>query len=75
MLVLWKKTSKKEAERLKITEDLQKIAELIELSEAGFNEISDDDLLDAAIYERSALMARHSYLIKELKRLEGEGTE
>lgn len=71
MLVLWKKTSKKEAERLKITEDLEKIAELIELSEQGFNEISDDDLIDAAIYERSALMARYSFLIKELKRLDG----
>ncbi len=53
-----------------VSEELRRISEELEASDARFNEVSDSDLVEAMIFERSALSARYSYLLKELKRLE-----
>ena len=53
-----------------VSEELRHISEELEASDARFNEVSDSDLVEAMIFERSALNARYSYLLKELKRLE-----
>ena len=55
-----------------VSEELRGITAALEASDAGFNEVSDEDLIEAMIYERSSLRARYSYLIKELKRIEAE---
>lgn len=53
-----------------LAEELRKISELIEISEKNFNEIDNEDLIEAAIFDRSALMARYAYLMKELKKIQ-----
>ena len=53
-----------------VSEELRRISEELEASDARFNEVSDSDLVETMIFERSALSARYSYLLKELKRLE-----
>lgn len=73
-MTLTKKQRAADMSRIRIiTEELRVIKEAIDTADAGFNEVSDDDLIEAIIYERSALRARYSYLIKELKKLEGGG--
>ncbi len=63
---------KKQRRAAEIEEELRKISALIEAAERDFNEVSDSDLIEAAIYDRSALLARYSYLLRLLRRL-GEG--
>lgn len=66
-------TKKRRADETKIqilTEELREIKTAIDTADAGFNEVSDDDLIEAVIFERSALRARYSYLLKELRKLE-----
>ena len=66
MLIITKKRRQAEIDR--ICGELREIADAIEIADAGFNEVSDGDLLEAMIFERSALRARYSYLLKELRR-------
>ena len=65
-----KKKGTKEERIRAVSEELREISEALETADAGFNEVSDDDLLEAIIYERSALRARYSYLLKELRRMQ-----
>lgn len=63
------KTSKKLNQ---VTAELKTVSEAISLADRCFNEVEDDDLTEALIYDRSALLARYSFLIKEAKKLELE---
>ena len=65
-----RKKSRKDEQIRAISEEIREVSEALEVADAGFNEVSDDDLLEAIIYERSALRARYSFLIKELRRIE-----
>ena len=67
-----KRKSRRDDKIRAVSEELRRITAALEASDAGFNEVSDEDLIEAMIYERSALRARYSYLIKELKRIEAE---
>lgn len=68
-----KKRSRAEENMIqRISEELREISDAIDIADAGFNEVSDDDLIEAMIFERSALRARYSYLLKELRKLESE---
>lgn len=68
--VVKRKKSRKDEQIRAISEEIREVSEALEVADAGFNEVSDDDLLEAIIYERSALRARYSFLIKELRRIE-----
>lgn len=57
---------------ISVSKELKEISDALEASDAVFNEISDGDLIDAIIFERSALRARYSFLLKELRRLESD---
>lgn len=71
MLTATRKNKKLKRERIKeISEEIREISEALEISDAGFNEVNDADLLEAIIYERSALRARYSFLLKELRRIQ-----
>lgn len=59
--------SRPAAERL--SESLRELSAEIEAADAVFNEVTDSDLLESLIYERSALLSRYKYLQKELRRL------
>ncbi len=55
---------------LAIQSDIREISLAMRVAESCFNETTDEDLLDALIYDRAALEARYNYLIRELKTLE-----
>ena len=50
--------------------ELSRISELLEITDINFNEAEDSLLIEAAIYDRSALLARHAYLTKKLRGVE-----
>ena len=66
----WRKKKSKNEQMKAVSEELREITEALEISDAGFNEVNDEDLLEAIIYERSALRARYSFLLKELRRIQ-----
>lgn len=72
MTVTKKRSRAEESMIQRISEELREIKDAIDIADAGFNEVSDDDLIEAMIFERSALRARYSYLLKELRKLENE---
>lgn len=50
-------------------DELRELSEAINASEAAFNEVTDADLVEALIYERSALMSRYRCLMKQMRKL------
>ena len=44
----------------------------LDAARAGFNETADGDLLEYYLYEISALRAKHTYLLRQVKSLQGE---
>lgn len=50
-----------------ILAELEQLYERIQKNELLFNMAEDDDLIEAAIYEKQALNARYTYLIKTAK--------
>lgn len=67
-----KKQEKALIQKLKrLGDELEEIADSISDAEASFNEVVDPALTEALIYDRAALEARRSYLLRELKELTG----
>ena len=58
-------------ERGQLIEDIREVRRQLEGNHALFALESDEDLLDAAIYQREALQARYRYLLR-LAREQGE---
>lgn len=52
-----------------VSEEIATICARLDKNEQLFNMAENDDLIDAVIYERKALLARYSHLVKEAKRL------
>ena len=68
------KASRQSAEsntRAALLAELRRVNLLMEQNETFFNMTSDPNLTEYAIHERSALMARHRYLLQEIRRLDG----
>lgn len=62
-----KKKDKGSAERAALLEDLDYVVREIERNRRYFNLTEDEDLMDALIYEYSALMARYRYLLRQAR--------
>lgn len=60
------------AQRLRL--GLEETGRALAAARAGFDETADRDLLEYYLYEISALRAKHTYLLRQMKSLEkGEG--
>lgn len=54
--------------RLKrLEEDIEAVNKAIAIAESGFNEVTDTSLTEALIFDRAALEARRSYLLRQVK--------
>lgn len=51
-------------------EHLSQTGRALEAARVGFDEATDCDLLDYYLYETNALRAKHTYLMKQIKRQE-----
>lgn len=63
-----KKASRSQRLRLGLEETNRALA----AARAGFDETADRDLLEYYLYEISALRAKHTYLLRQMKTLEKE---
>ena len=63
-----KKASRSQRLRLCLEETNRALA----AARAGFDETADRDLLEYYLYEISALRAKHTYLLRQMKALEKE---
>ena len=59
-----KKQARPQDERGRLIEDIREVRQQLEGIHAFFALESDEDLLDAAIYQREALQARYRYLLR-----------
>lgn len=60
---------KRKAERNRLREDIEKLEEEINRTEAVFNLTTDEYLLESAIYEHNAQKAKMNYLLKLAKEI------
>lgn len=61
---------KKEDQRLR--QGLEETNRAMAAARAGFDETADPDLLEYYLYELSALRAKHTYLLRQVKAREKE---
>lgn len=61
-----------EERRMLVEQELEESGRLLRQAYAGFNRVSDPDLVDAWIYEINARQSQYSYLLKMRKGLDGE---
>ncbi|MDR2686851.1 MAG: YaaL family protein [Oscillospiraceae bacterium] len=59
-----KKKEARQDERGRLIEDIREVRRQLEGNHALFALETDEDLLDAAIYQREALQARYRYLLR-----------
>lgn len=69
---LRRRESEQEQVRQALMDGVTQTRHLIAQAYGGFNDTSDPDLIDSYVFEINALQARHSYLLRQLKQLEGE---
>lgn len=62
-----KKEPKEAAEKSALVEEIAAISDLIANNEQRFNMATDEQLIEAMIYEQRALQSRYAYLLKLAK--------
>lgn len=55
---------KREEEQKSLMRDMEEVVRLLQLCRQRFNLALDEELLEAAIYEENALLARYRYLLR-----------
>ena len=61
---------KKEIERNALLSDLEKTKKALEIAYAGFDNVTEPDLIDCYIYELKAAQLRYQFLLRRFKLLE-----
>ena len=57
--------SEKEIERNALLSDLEKTKKALEVAYAGFDNVTEPDLIDCYIFELNAVMKRYKYLLQK----------
>ena len=64
--------AKKASRSQRLRRGLEETNRALAAARAGFDETADRDLLEYYLYEISALRAKHTYLLRQMKALEKE---
>ena len=62
--------TEKEIERNALLSDLEKTKKALEIAYAGFDNVTEPDLIDCYIYELNAAQLRYQFLLRRFKSLE-----
>jgi len=62
-------------ERAELLRDLRSTEDRLEENDRFFNFAAAPELTDYAIHERCALLARHSYLMRLIREIDGAATD
>ena len=68
---LLEKNRQQDAEIMELVKEIRNCEFLMARNDTFFNMTSDEDLIEAQIYEREALRSQYNYLIKQLKEKDG----
>lgn len=63
------KIKHREEERARLRKDMQRLEEEISRNESVFNLVTDENLIEALIFEQSANEARMNYLLRMAKEI------
>ncbi|MBR5798464.1 MAG: YaaL family protein [Lachnospiraceae bacterium] len=61
--------SEKELERNALLSDLEKTKKALEIAYAGFDNVTEPDLIDCYIYEVNSVLKRYKFLMEQAARL------
>lgn len=61
--------SEKELERSALLSDLEKTKQALEVAYAGFDNVTEPDLIDCYIYEVNSVLKRYKFLMEQAARL------
>ena len=61
--------SEQEIERNALLSDLEKTKKALEVAYAGFDNVTEPDLIDCYIYEVNSVMKRYKFLLEQAARL------
>ena len=61
--------SEQEIERNALLSDLEKTKKALEIAYAGFDNVTEPDLIDCYIYEVNSVMKRYKFLLEQAARL------
>ena len=68
---LRRRESEREGTRRVLLEGLSQTRALIAQAYQGFNDACDPDLIESYVFEINALQSRYTYLLRQVKELEG----
>ncbi len=68
----WQRQTGPSPEVMELERSLQETKILIAQAYAGFNAVSDPELVESYVYEIQALQARYSYLLRQRKALDSD---
>ena len=71
---LFRRESEREGTRRVLLEGLSQTRALIAQAYQGFNDACDPDLIESYVFEINALQSRYTYLLRQVKELEGGQT-
>ena len=71
---LRRRESEREGTRRVLLEGLSQTRALIAPAYQGFNDACDPDLIESYVFEINALQSRYTYLLRQVKELEGGQT-
>ncbi len=71
---LRRRESEREGTRRVLLEGLAQTRALIAQAYQGFNDARDPDLIESFVFEINALQSRYTYLLRQVKELEGGQT-
>ena len=66
--------SEEELQRNALLSDLEQTKKALEIAYAGFDNVTEPDLIDCYIYELNAAQLRYQFLLRRFKSLEPEST-
>lgn len=69
---LRRRDREREGTRNVLLEGLAQTRALIAQAYQGFNDASDPDLIESYVFEINALQSRYTYLLRQVKELDGE---
>lgn len=69
--LLRRRTDPREEARRTVAQCLTQTRRQIAQAYQGFNAVRDPDLIESYVYEINALQSRYSYLLRQMKELEG----
>lgn len=71
---LRRRAGERERTRRVLLEGLSQTRALIAQAYQGFNDACDPDLIESFVFEINALQSRYTYLLRQVKELDGEET-